>query len=119
MCNSSDHNANSCPYYVYYAHPNSSLPLAQCMELEVGEPFGLVANFDMNNTCCGLETPFEEVHNLVDTPLEGCHDMFVHEGSPSLGSNHVIPNSLEHSYVSPVCSQPSFSPNSPDGVCFE
>ena len=55
MCNSSDHNISSYPYYACYAHPNSSLPLAQCMGLEVGEPFGLVARFVMNNTCCGLE----------------------------------------------------------------
>jgi len=34
----------------------------------------------------------------------------VHEGPPSLGSNHVIPNPLDHSHVSPMCSQPSFSP---------
>jgi len=77
------------------------------MGLEVGEPFGLVASFGMDNACCWLETSFDEVHNLVDIPLEGCHDMFVHEGSSSLGSNHIIPNSLEHSHVSTFCSQPS------------
>ena len=62
--------------------------------LEVGEPFGLVARFGMNNACCGLETRFEEVHHLDKTSLEGCHDMFVHEGSPSLVCHDVIPNSL-------------------------
>jgi len=36
--------------------------------------------------------------------------MFVHEGSPSLGCDDVIPNSLERSHVSPMFSQPSFSP---------
>ena len=55
----------------------------------------------------GLETSFEEVHNLVYTPLEGCCDMFVHPGSPSLGCNDVIPNPLEHSHDSIMCSQPS------------
>ena len=110
MCNSSDHNANSCPYSAYYAHPDSSLPLAQCTGLKVGEPFGLVARFGMNNACYGLETPFEEARNLVDTPLEGCRDMFVHEGSPRLGCDDVIRNFLEHSRVSPMYSQPSFSP---------
>jgi len=49
LCNSSEHSANSCPYYAYYAHPDSSLPLAQCMRLEVGEHFGLVARFGINN----------------------------------------------------------------------
>ena len=29
----------------------------------------LVARFGMNNACCGLETPFDEVHHLVDTLL--------------------------------------------------
>ena len=48
--------------------------------------------------------------NLVDTPLEGCSDMFMHERSPSIGSNHVIPNPLEHFHDSIMCSQPSLSP---------
>jgi len=76
----------------------------------VGELFGLGASFGMDNACCGLETSFDEVHNLLDTPLEGYRDVFVHEGSPSLGSNHVLPSPLEHSHVSIFCSQPSFSP---------
>jgi len=80
------------------------------MGLEVSEPFGLVTRFSMNNACCGLETPFEEVHNLVDNPLERCRDMFEHEGCPSLVCDDVIPNSLEHSHVSPMFSHPSFSP---------
>ena len=50
-------------------------------------------------------------HNLVDTPLEGCHDMFVHEGCPSLGCDDAIPNSLKRSHVSPMLSQPSFCPD--------
>jgi len=80
------------------------------MGLEVGEPFGLGASFGMDIACCGLETSFDEVHNLVDTPLQGCSDMFMHERSPSLGSNYVIPNPLEQFHDSIMCSQPSFSP---------
>jgi len=110
MRNSSNHNINSCPYYVYYALSDLSLPLTQCTGLEMGEAFGLVARFGMNNACCGLETPFDEVHHLVDTLLEGCHHMFVHEGSLSLSCDDVIPNPLEHSHTSPMCSQPSFPP---------
>jgi len=41
------------------------------MGFEVGKPFGLVARFGMNSVCCRWETPFDEVHHLVDTPLEG------------------------------------------------
>ena len=76
----------------------------------MGEPFGLGANFGMNNALCGLEDTFGMEHNLVYTPLEGCRDVFMHEGSPRVGSNHVSPNPLEHSHVSPMYSQPSFSP---------
>ena len=109
LCNSSTHNVSSCLYYACYTHSDSSLPLTQSMRLEVGEPFGVYANFGLNNALCGLEYRFDMEHNLVDTPLEGCRDVFMHEGSPSLGSNHVIPNPLEHSHVSTFCSQPSFS----------
>jgi len=48
-------------------------------------------------------------HDLVNTPLEGCNDMFMHEGFPSLGSNDVIPNPLDF-HVSTMCSQPSSFP---------
>ena len=64
----------------------------------------------MNNALCGLEDTFDMEYNLVDTPLEGCHDMFVHEGSSSLGCDKDSPNPLKHSHVSPMCSQPHFSP---------
>jgi len=63
----------------------------------------------MNNACCELETPFEEVHNLVDSSLEGCRAMFVHGGCPNLVCDDVSPNPIEHSHVSPMYSQPSFS----------
>jgi len=49
-------------------------------------------------------------HNLVDTPLERCHEMLLHEGSPSLSCDNVIPSSLERSHVSPMLLEPSFSP---------
>jgi len=50
------------------------------------------------------------VHNLVETPLEELCDVFVHEESSTLGSNHFLPNPLDHSHVSPMCSRLSFSP---------
>jgi len=49
------------------------------------------------------------MHNLVDTLLEGCREVFVHERSPSLAYYNIIPNSLEHSLVSTLCSPPSLS----------
>jgi len=110
MCNSFAHNVSSYPYYACYTSSDSSLPLTQCMRLEVGEPFGLGASFGMNNALGGLETPFEEMHTLVSTPLEGCRDVFVHEGSSSLACDNVLPNPVEHSHVFTFCSQPSFSP---------
>jgi len=76
----------------------------------VGEPSHLGVSFGMNNALCGLEDTFNMEHNLVDTPLEGCRDVFVDGGSPNLDSNYVRPNPLEHSHVSPLYSQPSFSP---------
>jgi len=56
-----------------------------------------------------VETSFDEGHNLVDIPLEGCPKMFVREGSPSLGWTNVIPNPLKHYHDSIMCSQPSSS----------
>jgi len=49
-------------------------------------------------------------HNLVDTPLEGCRDVFMHEGSPGLTCANVLPNPLEHSHVLTFCSPSSFPP---------
>ena len=76
----------------------------------MGEPFGLGASFGMNNALCRLEDTFDMEHNLVHTPLEGCPDVFMHEESPSLACDNVLPGSLEHSHVPTFCSQPSFSP---------
>jgi len=75
-----------------------------------GEPFGYAARFSGKNACKESQDTFIMAHDLVDTPLEGCHDVFVHEESPSLGSNHVLPSPLEHSHVSTFCSQCSLSP---------
>jgi len=65
-----------------------------------GEPFGYVARLSGFNACKELEVTFDEVHNLVDAPLEECADMFVHRGWPSLDYSDVIPNTLDHSHVS-------------------
>jgi len=48
-------------------------------------------------------------HNLVDTPLKGCRDLFVHEGSGSLSYENLLPNSLKHAHISIVSSPPSSS----------
>ena len=64
----------------------------------------------MKNALCGLEDTFDMEHNLVDTPLEECRDVFMNEGSPSLTCDSVLPSPLEHSHVSTSYSQPSFSP---------
>ena len=47
-------------------------------------------------------------HGVCLSKLLGIHNSFVHEGSPSLSCDDVIPNSLERSNVSPMFSQPSF-----------
>jgi len=47
---------------------------------------------------------FDLMHNLVDTPLKGCGDMFVHEQSFSLCCNNVLPSSFDDSHVSLICS---------------
>jgi len=77
----------------------------------VGEPFGLGASFGMNNACCGLEDTFDLEHNLVDTPLEGCRDVLIHKGSPSLACDNVLPSCFGDSQVSTFCSPPLFSPS--------
>jgi len=59
LCNTSAYNISSCPYYACYAHSDPSLPLTQCMGLEVGEPIGLVASFGMKNDLCGFEDMME------------------------------------------------------------
>jgi len=126
MCSSSDHNITSCPYYACFYQPDfaspkdntdvvltlpdSSLPLAQCTGFEGGEPFGYATRFSGISAYLESEETFDVVHNLVDTPLEGHRDVFMHEESPSLACDNVLPSPLDHFHVSTFCSQPSFSP---------
>ena len=91
--------------------PDSSFPLAQCIGLEAGEAFGFIARFNVTNVCFKLEDTFHKVLDLVETPLEGSHDAFMHEESPNLDYDDIgLPNPFDHSYVSPICSLPSPSP---------
>jgi len=69
---------------------NSSFPLAQCMGLEAGEPFG----FDVFDACFKSEDILDEVYYLDKTLLEGSHDVFVHKDLPSRGCNNALPNPL-------------------------
>ena len=101
MCSTSSHNVSTCPYYLFYVH--SDLPLA----LPLAQSFGYAANLGMDSALCGLEETHEWKYNLVYTPLEGCQDLFVHEGSSSLIYENVIPNSHEPYHVSTMCSLPS------------
>jgi len=72
--------------------------------------FGVIAKSSVVDACFESEDIFDEVHDLVETPLELSHDVFMHEESPSLGCNNVLPNPLDHSHVSPIGSLPSPSP---------
>jgi len=65
--------------------PNSSFPLAQWTGLEVRELYGIVARFSVGDAYFELEDTFYEVHDLVEMPLEGSHEVFMYELSPSLG----------------------------------
>ena len=71
LCSSSDHNANSCPYYACYAQPDlvsprdstvviltlldSSLPFAQCTGFNGGEPFRCAAGLSGVSACLEWE----------------------------------------------------------------
>jgi len=85
---------------VILALPNSSLPLAQCIGFEVGEPFKYVARLSGANVCLELEGTFDRVHVLARTHLKVSCDVYVHEDSSSPGSNYVVPNPIDHSHVS-------------------
>ena len=63
----------------------------------------------MNIALCGLEDALNMEHSIVDIPLEGCRDVFMHEESPSLTCENVLPSPLEHSHVFTFCSTPLFS----------
>jgi len=78
------------------------------MGLEVDESFGFINRFIVADTCFESEDTLDEVYDLDETPLEESCDVFMHEESPSLGFNNIVlPNSLNHSHVSPIYSQPS------------
>ena len=68
-----------------------------------------IARFDVANACFELEDAFDEVHNLVNTPFDGCSYEYLHEESSSPCFIYAFPNPLGHSNVSPMCSQPSIS----------
>ena len=72
------------------------------------DPFGF-AKFDEINACLESRNTFDRVHYLARTPLEECHDIFMHEESPRLGCDNVLPSPLDHSHVYNLCSQPSLS----------
>ena len=76
----------------------------------MGEPFRLITKFDVDNSYCASEDTLDVVHNLVNTPLEGCHYECVHKESASLCFNYAFPNPLDHTHVFPTCSQPPISP---------
>jgi len=50
---------------------DSSFSLAQCTGLKTGEPFRFITRFDVVDTCFESEDILDEVHDLVQTPLEG------------------------------------------------
>ena len=78
------------------------------MGLGEGDPFRFDARFSIANACLESADTFDEVLDLDKAPLEGPCDVFMHEESPSLGfDDSVIPNPLDHSHVSLMCSQPS------------
>jgi len=64
------------------------------------------------DVCFKSEDTLKEVYDLFETPLEGSRHVFVHKDFPSLDFNNIVlPNPLDHSHVSPVCSQPFISPS--------
>jgi len=52
----------------------------------------------------------DKVYDLAQTYLDGSCDVFKHEDLLSLGCDIVLPNALNHSHVSLMCSQPCLSP---------
>ena len=75
----------------------------------MGKSFGGFARFV--DAYFGSEDTFDEALDLVETPLKGSCDVFVHKDFPSLGYDIVLSNSLYHSYVFPHLFTPlSFSP---------
>ena len=127
LCNSYDCETNSCPYYVCSTQPNiasprsntnvvltlpdSSFPFGKCMGLKAGEPFRGVSRFSVIDVCLESVDSLDVVHNLVETPLGGLYIVFGCVDFPSLG-DIVLPNLLDHSHVTYICSRPSVPPSS-------
>ena len=65
--------------------------------------------FDVGDSFCALEHTLDVVHNLVNTPLEGCRYECVQRSLLALVLIMFF-NLFDHSRVSPTCSQPSISP---------
>jgi len=86
---------------------DSFFSLAQCMGFEACKPFGFESRFDVADACFKSEDILDEVHDLDNTPLEGPRGVFMHKEFTSLGCNCALPNPLDHSHVSPICSLPS------------
>jgi len=45
----------------------------------MGEPFGIVARFAITDAYSESKDISDEVHDLVETPLEGPCDVFLHK----------------------------------------
>jgi len=75
----------------------------------MNEPFRVVASFGVVDACFKSEGNFDKVNNPAETPLKGSCDMFMHEDFHSLGFDSILPNPLNHSHASPLCSLPSHS----------
>ena len=90
--------------------PNLFFPLAQCAELQVGQPFGVIARFNFSCMFLSRKGAFDMVQIRAMTTLEGLCNVFVHEEHASPGFNDsVLPNPLAHFYIFPICSQSSSS----------
>jgi len=88
---------------------DSSFPLAQWMGLEVGEPFGVVAEFSVVDACFESEDTLDAVDDLVEVCLEGSCDLFQHKESHSHGCPSDLLNPLDCSHAYPLSSLPSHS----------
>jgi len=70
----------------------------------MGETFRFDAQFNVVNACCVSEDTFDVVHDLPKTPLKVSCDVYMHAKSPGLSYDNILPNSLDHSHVFPICS---------------
>ena len=66
--------------------------------------FGFVARFDGVDLYYESEDTYDMAQNLIETPLEGYSDVFVHEASSTFSRDNVLSNPLGQSHVSPMCS---------------